>query len=226
MTVAVSRPIGILGGTFDPVHYGHLRPALELLQELDLAEVRFVPCRIPVHRDTPGITAEQRLALVRLATAGQAGFVVDDRELRRAGPSYMVDTLQSLRTEFGAGTPLALIVGRDAFRELDTWHRWRELTELAHIVVMQRPEALASFRPPLEEFIASRVVSHASALRQRPAGGILFQTVTQLSISATQIRTLLACGQSPRYLLPEPALAYILERGLYRSLPVSPATSR
>lgn len=226
MTVEVSRPIGILGGTFDPVHYGHLRPALELLEALDLAEVRFVPCRVPAHRDIPTITADQRLELVRLATAEQAGFVVDDRELQREGFSYMVDTLTSLREDFGAATPLALIVGRDAFRELDTWHRWRELTDLAHIVVMQRPEALESFRPPLEEFIAPRAVFHVSALRQRPAGGILFQPVTQLSISATQIRALLARGQSPRYLLPETALAYINQRGLYRSRPdVFPATS-
>lgn len=95
------RPIGVLGGTFDPIHYGHLRPALELLEALDLAEIRFVPCRIPAHRGSPRIAAEQRLALVRLATAGQAGFAVDDRELRREGPSYMVDTLASLREDFG-----------------------------------------------------------------------------------------------------------------------------
>jgi len=226
MTVEVSGPIGILGGTFDPIHYGHLRPALELLETLALPEVRFVPCRIPAHRDVPAITADQRLTLVQLATAEQAGFVVDDRELRREGPSYMVDTLTSLREDFGVATPLALIVGSDAFRELDTWRRWRELTGLAHIVVMQRPGAQEPFRPLLAEFIAPRVVSHVSALRQRPAGGILFQPVTQLSISATQIRALLARGQSPRYLLPETALAYIHQRGLYRSRPDAfPATS-
>ena len=137
------RPVGVLGGTFDPIHHGHLRPALEVLEALGLAELRFVPCRIPAHRATPSVSAEQRLDLVRLATAEQAGFVADDRELRRPGPSYMIDTLASLRTEFG-DTPLVLIVGSDAFRELHTWRRWRELTDLAHIAIMRRPGPVAA----------------------------------------------------------------------------------
>ena len=213
------RPIGILGGTFDPIHYGHLRPALELLEALELAEVRFIPCRIPAHRATPRVTAEQRLALVRLATVGQPGFVADDRELCREGPSYMVDTLASLREDFGDDTPLCLILGTDAFRELHTWHRWQDLSHLAHIVVMQRPGVLQPCPPVLEEFMTPRVAYDALALRWKPAGGILFQPVTQLNISATQIRALLARGQSPRYLLPEAVLATIHDRALYRPLP-------
>ncbi len=214
------RPIGILGGTFDPIHYGHLRPALELLETLELAEVRFIPCRIPAHRATPLITAEQRLTLAQLATAGQPGFVVDDRELRREGPSYMVDTLVSLRADFGADIPLCLILGTDAFRELLTWHRWQNLSDLAHIVVMQRPDVLPSLPPVLEKFMAPRLIQDTLALRRKPAGSILFHAVTQLSISATRIRTLLAHGQSPRYLMPEAALAYIHDRALYRAPPV------
>ena len=214
------RPIGILGGTFDPIHYGHLRPALEMLETLQLAEVRFIPCRIPAHRATPLITAEQRLELVQRAIADQPGFVADDRELRRDGPSYMVDTLASLRDDLGDDIPLCLILGADAFRGLPSWNRWQELSELAHIVVMQRPGALSSLPPVLEEFIAQRLIEDVVALRQKPAGSILFQLVTQLHISATQIRALLAHGQSPRYLLPEAALAYIHDRALYRSLPV------
>jgi len=210
------HPIGILGGTFDPIHYGHLRPALDLLEELELAEIRFIPCRIPAHRGTPLITAEQRLALVQLATAGQPGFITDDRELRRDGLSYMVDTLASLREDFGDQTPLCLIVGADAFRELHTWHRWQELPKLAHIVVMQRPGLLKPLIPVLEAFTAPRLVYDRFALRQKPAGGILFQPVTQLNISATQIRALLARGQSPRYLLPEAVLASIYAQTLYR----------
>ncbi len=210
------RPIGVLGGTFDPIHYGHLRPALELLDALELAEIRFVPCHIPAHRGTPWVTAEQRLTLVRLATTGQPGFVTDDRELRREGPSYMVDTLASLRADF-PDAPLCLIVGTDAFRELHTWRCWRDLSGLAHIVVMQRPGVLQPLPPPLDAFIAPRVIHAAPALRRRLAGGVLFQPVTQLDISATRIRALLARGQSPRYLLPEAVLAYIHDRGLYRS---------
>ncbi len=214
-----ARPIGVLGGTFDPIHYGHLRPALELLETLELAEIRFIPCRIPAHRGMPRVTAEQRLALVRLATVGQPGFVADDRELQREGPSYMVDTLASLRDDCGADTPLCLILGADAFRELHTWHRWEALSGLAHLVVMRRPGASQSLPPPLKAFAAPRTIEDAVELRRCPAGGILFQAVTQLDISATQIRALLARGQSPRYLLPEAVLAYIHDRALYRSLP-------
>ncbi|MCC7219159.1 MAG: nicotinate-nucleotide adenylyltransferase [Candidatus Contendobacter sp.] len=216
MTLIAPRPIGILGGTFDPIHYGHLRPALDLLEELELAEIRFVPCRIPAHRGTPLISAEQRLALVQLATAGQAGFVSDDRELRREGLSYMVDTLAALRGDFGDETPLCLIVGADAFRELHTWRRWQELPNLAHIVVMQRPGLLKPLAPALDAFTTPRLIHDRFALQRKPAGGILFQTVTQLDISATRIRTLLARGQSPRYLLPEAVLAYIHAQALYR----------
>ncbi|MCP5159852.1 MAG: nicotinate-nucleotide adenylyltransferase [Gammaproteobacteria bacterium] len=211
------RPIGVLGGTFDPIHYGHLRPALELLEALELAEVRFIPCRIPAHRGTPQVTAEQRLALVQLAMAGQAGFVADDRELRREGTSYMVDTLASLREDFGQATPLCLIVGADAFRALPTWSRWQDLAELAHIVVMRRPGVAQQLPLPLEAWLAPRMTHDAWALHSKPAGAILFQPVTQLDISATQIRALLARGQSPRYLLPEAVLADIHDRMLYRS---------
>ncbi|HRF62698.1 MAG TPA: nicotinate-nucleotide adenylyltransferase [Candidatus Competibacter sp.] len=211
-------PIGVLGGTFDPIHFGHLRPALELLEILELAEVRFIPCRIPAHRATPSLTAEQRLELVRLATAEQPGFVADDRELRRDGPSYMIDTLTSLRGEFGA-VPLCLIVGTDAFRDLHTWRRWSELTEWAHLVVMQRPGPQQPLPPLLTDFVTSRLVSDTRALHRQSAGLILFQPMTQLDISATQIRALLARGQSPRYLLPETVLAHIRDRGYYgRSL--------
>ena len=211
------RPIGILGGTFDPIHYGHLRPALELLETLELAEVRFIPCRIPAHRGTPQVTAEQRLALVQAAIAGQPGFVADDRELRREGTSYMVDTLASLREDLGQKTPLCLIVGADAFRELHTWSRWQDLTKVAHIVVMQRPGASQALPATLAEWATPRIAPDAAVLRTQPAGRILFQPVTQLDISATQIRALLARGQSPRYLLPDAALACIHDQALYRS---------
>ena len=216
MTLIAPRPIGILGGTFDPIHYGHLRPALDLLEELELAEIRFVPCRIPAHRGTPQMTAEQRLTLVQLATDGQPGFITDDRELRREGLSYMFDTLVSLREDLGDEIPLCLIVGTDAFRELHTWHRWRELPKLAHIVVMQRPGLLKPLVPVLEAFTTPRLIYDRFALQRKPAGGILFQPVTQLNISATRIRALLARGQSPRYLLPEAVLAYIHAQALYR----------
>jgi nicotinate-nucleotide adenylyltransferase len=209
------RPVGILGGTFDPVHYGHLRPALEVLENLGLAEIRFIPCRQPSHRGQPVASPAQRLALLQCAVAGQPGFVVDERELQRAGPSYMVDTLTSLRAERGT-TPLCLLLGTDAFAQLTTWHRWQALADLAHLIVLQRPGSLPPTAPPLLEWLAQRQPHDPAALRTQPAGMILLHAVTQLDISATRIRALLAHGQSPRYLLPEAVCAAIHEQGLYR----------
>lgn len=207
--------IGIYGGTFDPIHYGHLRPALEVLQHLQLAAVRFIPCRVPVHRDAPQVSPEQRFALLRLALADQPGFIADDRELRRATPSYMVDTLRELRTELGAEVALCLLLGSDAFQQLPTWHCWTQLTDLAHLVVMQRPGILPEWPAALQNFIADKLTAQAQHLHQQATGKVLLHAVTQLDISATTIRHHLAAGQAVRYLLPDLALAYIADRGLY-----------
>lgn len=215
LTLPSDKPIGILGGTFDPIHYGHLRPALEALEDLGLAEIRFIPCRQPPHRELPLASPEQRLALIERAIAGQPGFLVDDRELQREGPSFMVDTLNSLRSELGGEIPLCLLLGMDAFIGLARWHRWQELPDLAHLIILHRPGT----DMPRSDFIDSvkgwHSFSHPLRLREQPAGGILFQPVTQLDISATQIRSLIAVGKSPRYLLPEAVLNYILDQNLY-----------
>jgi nicotinate-nucleotide adenylyltransferase len=209
------RPIGILGGTFDPIHYGHLRIALEALEALELAELRLLPARRPPHRENPGASPEQRLTLLRLAVRDQPGFVIDERELCRDGPSYMVDTLISLRAEHPT-TPLCLLVGRDAFAELPRWSRWSRLFELAHLVVLSRPGDWSGLVPELRAEVEARRLAADRALGDQLAGGIWFQDVTPLAISATRIRQLLADGRSPRYLLPDPVHEYILSRGLYR----------
>jgi nicotinate-nucleotide adenylyltransferase len=209
-------PIGILGGTFDPIHNGHLRSALEILERFQLAQVRFIPCHQPAHRERPTATPAQRLAMLEIALAGQPGFVVDDQELRRAGPSYMVDSLESLRLQLDS-TPLCLLLGVDAFNGLPGWHRWRELMDLAHLVVLHRPGSALSTTAALKSLVLGHKLADPRGLRDRPAGGLVFQPVTQLDISATEIRKLLANQRSPRYLLPESVQTYINDHGLYRS---------
>lgn len=206
--------LGIFGGTFDPVHFGHLRPALEALEALALDELRFVPAARPNLRDAPMASPEQRLAMLRLAVAGQPGFAVDARELARPGVSYMADTLASLREEIGA-RPLCLILGSDAFARLHRWHAWERIPRLAHLVVAHRPgwdgQELAA---PLEALLAARECA-PEALRQRPAGGVTRLSVTPLDISATRIRELRGRGREIRYLLPEAVRQYIHEHRLY-----------
>ncbi|WP_018953687.1 nicotinate-nucleotide adenylyltransferase [Thioalkalivibrio sulfidiphilus] len=205
--------LGILGGTFDPIHFGHLRPALEVMEHLRLDEVRFVPCRIPPHRRTPVASVEHRQAMVERAVHGQPGFVVDRRELDRDGPSYSVDTLESLRAELGNDMPLCLMMGMDAFAGLPSWHRWEEILKLAHIVVAHRPGSPASH--DLGDWATEAATRDLHELRARPAGAVWFQPVTQLDISATAIRAMLRRGESPRYLMPSSVLDYIRVQGLY-----------
>ena len=140
-------PIGVFGGTFDPIHYGHLRLAEELADRLQLGEVRIVPARVPPHRAAPKVTSSHRLEMVRLACAGNPRFLVDDRECRREGPSYTVDTLLGLRAELAADTPLCLLMGVDAYLALTTWSRWERLYDLAHIVIAHRPGFERDRRP-------------------------------------------------------------------------------
>lgn len=208
--------IGILGGTFDPIHHGHLRPALEIHERLDLDELRLVPAHVPPHRPLPGTTANHRLAMAELAIRGLPGFRVDRRELDRSGPSYSVDTLVQLRAEVGPARPLLMLVGLDAFAGLHTWHRWREIPRLAHVVVVGRPGS-GSPAPGTGYLEAADVVDSSERLRELPCGHVLFAAVTLLDISATAIRALLRAGRSPRFLLPDPVLDYILENDLYRN---------
>jgi nicotinate-nucleotide adenylyltransferase len=209
-----------LGGTFDPIHFGHLRPALEVYQALNLQEVRLIPARVPPHRRPPLASAEQRLAMVRAAIAGEPGLSVDTRELERAGPSYTMDTLTSLRAELGP-TPLCLIVGLDTLGTLHTWHRWKEFLQLGHLVVVQRPGAIPPTEGEVAEQLRGRSTEDAARLALRPAGLVLHLPVTQFGISGSYIRTLLAAGKSPRYLLPDGVWEIIKQQGIYCGYRVS-----
>ena len=204
------------GGTFDPVHFGHLRAAEEAALALG-AEVRLLPAHRPPHRTEPRATAEQRLELLRLALAGQQRLLLDERELRRDGPSYSVDTLAELRAEFGSERPFAWIIGQDAFAGLPGWHRWRELFELAHLVVLDRPGASGAeaWSADLRQEVMARRVSTAAELGQAPAGRVWAIAITPLAISATAIRAQIATGGSARWLCPDSVLARIAALRLY-----------
>ncbi len=212
------KPIGIFGGTFDPIHFGHLRTAFELRQALDLAEMRFIPAGRPPHRGTPSCDPLHRLAMVRAATADQPGFAVDDREVRRDGPSYMVLTLRELRAEAPA-RPLCLVVGMDAFLGLPQWYEWREVLELAHVVVAHRPGWSAPADGPLGELLATRGTQRVADLHDHLAGRIHVRPVTQLEISSTELRDLIVAGRDPRYLLPDAVRAIIRDTACYQSDP-------
>lgn len=216
----MSEPLGLFGGTFDPVHYGHLRLAEEAIAQLGLAGVRWIPAGNPPHRGAPQVTAAQRLAMVSRSTADNPRFSVDPAEVEAAAPSYTVLTLERLRAELGPAQPLVLLVGADAFAGLAGWHRWPEILDLAHVAVSHRPgfpvEA-ASLPTVLADAFRQRRLADVGGLRAAPGGGIVTFAMTQLAISATQIRKLLANGLSARYLLPDGVLDYISSHSLYRN---------
>ena len=206
--------VGIFGGTFDPVHYGHLRAALEAREMLELEDFRLLPAGTPPHRSNTVASGIHRLAMLRLAVAGYSGFKVDDREVRREGNSYMVDTLSEIRDETGE-SPLLLIIGQDAANALDSWHQWRTIFDLAHLVIMRRPESRIAWSGELQSQVEQRLARDPKQLREKTAGLVLPLEVTQLAISSTGIRKQLLAGQSPRFLLPDAVIDYIGQNKLY-----------
>jgi nicotinate-nucleotide adenylyltransferase len=202
----MDEPILILGGTFDPVHVGHLRVALEASEMLG-APVRLMPAHVPPHRPAPVASAAQRVAMLRAALAGQDHLHLDTRELDRSEPSYTIDTLRGMRAEFGAARPLILLLGADAFAGLPTWHRWRELFDLSHITVMTRPGHDARLPADMETEVAARRAHSAADLRATPSGKVLDLPVTPLEVSASAVRALLSAGRDPRWLVPDALLA-------------------
>ena len=209
--------IGIYGGTFDPVHFGHLRPALDVLQALQLEQVRFIPCGIPPHRPSPQATAQQRAQMVQLAIATQPKFVLDDRELTRNGMSYMVDTLRSLRQE-SAATDLCLIVGIDAFNEFDSWKDWQSIVDTTKLVVAHRPNYpldVQRWKPALTDYVEHHRQMDITQFAACRAPAVFFCPVTQLEISSTRIRELLSAGLDASFLLPATVIEYIRQHRLY-----------
>jgi nicotinate-nucleotide adenylyltransferase len=205
------KPVGVLGGTFDPIHYGHLRPAQEAMAKLGLAELRLMPAFAPPHRAAPVASPAQRLHMVELAIAGLPGLRADDRELRRGGPSYTVLTLQELRAELGT-TPLCLLIGTDQLRGFETWFHWQEIPRLAHLVVLERPGSAGGDWPA---WVQERRTDDLAALQRAPAGALAFLAVTPQDISSTGIRARLARGESVAGLVPEAVREYIDIHAIY-----------
>lgn len=221
----VVKPIGVFGGTFDPIHYGHLRLAEELGEVIGAAQVRIVPAGHPPHRAQPRAASAHRLAMAELAVANNPRFVLDAREINKTTPSYSIETLQSLRQDIASETlssetPLVLFMGADAFLGLTTWHRWQELLDFAHIAVAHRPGFSSAMwedalPEPLRKLLAMRRTEQPMELSQAPAGKIILHSITQLDISASQIRAHALRGKSLRYLLPDSLIHYITENRLY-----------
>ncbi len=210
--------IAMLGGTFDPVHLGHLRSAVELREALALDRVHMVPASVPPLRGEPRVAPEQRLALLRLGIGDTPGLVADPRELQREGPSWSADTLASLRREYGGEARLVMALGHDAFLRLAEWRDPERLFALAHLVVVDRPDFEAALPAELRALIDGREVGDGKALMARPAGGLLRLSLpSRMAISATEVRRRLAEGRSVRYLLPEAVEHYLLEHALYRA---------
>ena len=217
-----SNGIGLFGGTFDPVHIGHLRTAVELRKVLNLSEMRLIPSACPPHRTQPDSSAEHRLAMLQLALGHGLGpntaepkLIADDKELRREGLSYTMDTLTEVRAEVGTKTPLFLCIGMDSLIDLNQWHRWRELTSIAHIVVAARPGWHLPKSGEVLEFVREHRATSIEQLQEIPAGKILMMEMTLLPVSATGIRQALQRGESIRYLVPDQVIDYIRQHQLY-----------
>lgn len=208
------KAIGVLGGTFDPIHMGHLRMALELYEALDLSKVHIIPCYQPVHRKLPIAPPLQRLAMVKCAIASESALYADVREIERKKPSYMIETLLEMRDELPS-IPLCLLVGIDAFLGFSGWYRWKEILNLAHIIVAHRPNYQLPATGTICDLIKERLQQEIAYIHENLAGGILFRPITSLDISASDIRKQIAMGRNPRYLLPDSVYDYIKEHGIY-----------
>lgn len=207
----------VYGGTFDPVHNGHLQVVKQLIALFQDAVIKLVPCHVPPHRDVPAAAAEDRLEMLRLAMKGIAGATVDECEIRRQGPSYSVDTLREYRQTLGSAAPIGFVMGMDSWESLPTWHEWRQLTDLAHLVIVSRPGYPHTMSGELGDFALGKLVESPRDLLLKPAGCIYFATLQESDVSATRLRQVLRIGGETTELLPAPVADYISTRRLYES---------
>ncbi len=207
--------VALFGGTFNPIHTGHLRIATELAELLKVDTLRLVPCAFPPHRGEPQVSAEQRLAMLRAATASQSLLIADDMELHRAAPSYSIDTVTLVRQQMGDTQPLFLCIGMDALLKINTWQRWQELLLHCHIVVSSRPNTEQPVSGSVADWIAQHQCDDLGTMQQRPAGNVHFCDLTMLDISSTSIRKNIAQGKSINFMTPDTVVDYIQQHHLY-----------
>jgi nicotinate-nucleotide adenylyltransferase len=209
------KSIGIFGGTFDPIHIGHLRLALELKEHLRLDEMRLLPCYIPTHRTSPAASSQQRVDMLQIALENSSDLTLDLRDIKRDKPTYTYDTLCELRDELGGQVSISVCMGMDSYVTLDTWHHWQELIQLAHLVVTARP----GWKLPSEGLIAELTQAHSASIEQihqSPAGVLAIVSQRLLPISASEIRFLIEQKKSPQFLLPDAVWQYIKKHRLYQ----------
>lgn len=206
--------IGIFGGTFDPIHNGHLVVATSIAQLPQFSEIKLIPCKVPVHKDLAMATEQQRIKMIELAIVKLPKLTIDLREIRRTTPSFMIDTLRSLRQEF-PDTPLVLIIGMDSFLNLPTWHEWRLLINYAHLLVVSRPEVELQWSSELKKIFKSKQVMEIARLTQNTSGNIYFHAMNSLNLSATHIRDIFRRGKLPTQWLPKSVLDYIIAEKIY-----------
>lgn len=210
--------IAILGGSFDPVHNGHLSLAADAAQQVSAQQLRFVPCHVPPHKEALWATNEQRVAMLHLALGEYNGIGhadVDTRELDKTDVSYTVETLEQLRQELGQDQPLVFILGWDSFRSLPSWYRWQELLTLTHIAVASRPGIKRDQLPADVEQLREEMVK-PEQLRYSPSGNVAMLETRPVDVSSTTIRTLLKKRDSTaRELMPKSVYGYIQEHQLY-----------
>ena len=209
--------LAILGGTFDPVHFGHLQSAIAVKELLAVPVVKLVPSFIPPHRGLPHSTAIERLSMLQLASHDNSGVVVDDREISRQGVSYTVDTLTSFRQEIGENASLYFVLGIDSYCTLNKWVRWQELTEIAHLIVLARPGCLPQVPSEVRVWQSKKLVNDVNCMRGKPGGEICHVELVQVDVSATEIREMIGSGVRPAGKMPESVIDFAFAHELYRS---------
>ena len=210
----MKKPVGILGGTFDPIHLGHIKIAEFILQKCALQKIIFIPCNIPAHRHKPVATPEQRLAMIKLAIEKHPNFILDDREIKRAGKSFMLNTLKSLKQDYPEN-PLILIMGFDTFVQFNTWYQWEKLMDYTHLVVINRPGVKIELPIVIKNLLQNIEVFDPQVLTTKQNGLIYQSHIDPIPVSATQIRQQLHNNQTPIDTLPENVYNYIRNKRLY-----------